>query len=98
MQTLPEPKLATQVKFELSNYLCLMVTMIEFSWSHVKEIPNTNLLVSLHHNEDKAAKLEIFDISKKDRTNIICSFEEVKGGIFIYFKIILRIVFASSYW
>ena len=58
--------------------------IIVYSWTHVKEIPNTKLLVSLQHNWEKAANLEIFDISKKDRINNIYSFGEVSGSSIIY--------------
>ena len=61
-----------------------MRIIIENSSTHVKEIPNTTLLMSLHHNYEESAKLEIFDISRKDQINKIYSFEEVRGGDFIY--------------
>mgnify|MGYP000889969115 FL=1 len=60
----------------------MIIMIIGWSHTHVKEIPNTKLLVSLHHNLEKAAGLEIFDISKKDQINKIYSFE-VFGGNFI---------------
>ena len=80
-----------------SNYPSLIITMIEFSCPHVKEISNTKLLVSLHHNETMGANLGVFEISKKDRINKIYTFEEVKGGSFIYFKRSLIIVFSTRY-
>lgn len=58
----------------------MMIIMIAYSWTHVKEIPNTTLLVSLHHDWLQGANLGIFDISKKDRINRIYSCELVKGG------------------
>mgnify|MGYP000875144563 CR=1 FL=1 len=48
-------------------------------WSHVKEIPSTKLLVSLHHSGLKSANMEIFDSSKKERPKKIYSFGEVRG-------------------
>lgn len=51
-------------------------------WTHVTEIPNTKLLVSLHHKSFKSANFELFDISKKGQANKIYSFEEVSGGKF----------------
>lgn len=55
--------------------------------THVKEIPNTKLLVSLHHAYNLGANLEIYDISQKSRPRKIYSFEEVKGGKFRFFLI-----------
>lgn len=49
------------------------------SWTHIKEIPNTTLLVSLHNSYNKAANLEIVDIPKKGFVRKIYSFEEVIG-------------------
>ena len=55
----------------------------------MKEIPNTKLLVSLHHNYGKLANMAIFDISKKDYIKEIYSLGEVSGGriinIFTFF-------------
>ena len=52
------------------------------TWTHVKEIPNTNLLVSLHHNYLKSASMEVLDISKKGEAKKIYSLGEVSGGKF----------------
>ncbi len=58
--------------------------LIGSSWTLVKEIPNTNFLVSLHHNYKKSANLEIFDISKKGPAKKVYSLGEVKrGSIFL---------------
>ena len=59
-----------------NNYLKFK---IDYGWSHVKEIPNTNFLVSLHHSSTKRANLEIFDLSRA-KAERIYSFEEVLGG------------------
>lgn len=48
-------------------------------WSHLKEIPNTKLLVSLQQNWSKSAKIGIFDISAKGKAKQIYAFEEVQG-------------------
>lgn len=48
--------------------------------THVKEISNTKLLVSLNHYYANFASMEIFDVSKRDRPEKIYSFEEVSGG------------------
>ena len=50
------------------------------SWTHVKEIANTGLLVSLHHNYNQSANLEVFDVSRKGQTKKIYSFEEISGS------------------
>jgi hypothetical protein len=51
--------------------------------THVKEIPNTKLLVSLHYGYyQNSANMEIFDISKKGKANKIYSLGEVSGSEF----------------
>lgn len=50
------------------------------SWTHLKEIRNTSLLVSLHHCWNTSANLEIFDIVQEGKARKIYSFEEVLGG------------------
>ena len=47
--------------------------------THVKEIPNTKLLVSLNHNYLKSANMAIFDLSWQVPKKIY-SFEGVSGG------------------
>ena len=49
----------------------------------MKEIPNTKLLVSLHHNYEQSANMAVFDISKKDQIKEIYSLGEVSGGSII---------------
>ena len=44
----------------------------------LKEIPNTKLLVSVNHNYNNSANLEIYDLSQKKKRKIY-SFEEVRG-------------------
>ena len=51
----------------------------------MKEIPNTKLLVSLHHNCDKLANMAVFDMSKNDQIKEIYSLGEVSGGSINYF-------------
>ncbi len=46
----------------------------------MKEIPNTKLLVSVHHGYNMSASVEIFDISKKGKANKIYSLGKVFGG------------------
>ena len=48
--------------------------------SQVKEIKNTGLLVSVHHNWSVSANLEVFDVSRKGQARKIYSFEEVSGS------------------
>lgn len=50
----------------------------------MKEISNTKLLVSLHHNDTMSANMEIFDLSQK-AVKKIYAFEEVHGGILAYY-------------
>ena len=52
----------------------------DYSWIHVKEIPNTRYLVSLHHSYKNAAYMEIFDISKKGQAKKIYTHEKLSGG------------------
>lgn len=46
----------------------------------MKEIPNTRLLVSLHHSWNTSANMMIFDISHKGQVRKVYSFEEVQGS------------------
>mgnify|MGYP000947881788 CR=1 FL=1 len=46
----------------------------------MKELPNTKLLVSLHHNSEKSANMSVFDISKKDQIKEVYSLGEVSRG------------------
>src|SRR5690348_401427 len=43
----------------------------DVSWTHVREIPGTRLLVSLNHNPINCANMEIADISNKDQVKKI---------------------------
>lgn len=49
--------------------------------THVKEITNTGLLVSLNHAFDVSANMQIFDVSKKEKVQKVFSFEEIEGGM-----------------
>lgn len=78
----------TQLQHKDSIYFNLLYQMNTtyiyqgyLGWTHVKEISNTGLLVSLHHSYNKAANMEIYAISQKGKTRKIYSFEEVVGGI-----------------
>ena len=42
-------------------------------WAHLKEIPNTELLVSLNHIENGSSEMAIFDVSRKDEVKKIFS-------------------------
>ena len=64
-------------RFSISN--SNSVTLHE-GWTHVKEIANTGLLVSVHHCYNKSANLEVFDVSRKGHTKKIYSATEVSGS------------------
>mgnify|MGYP007122282732 CR=1 FL=1 len=51
-----------------------------YTWTHVREIPSTNLLVSLSHSSNKSANMKIFDISRKGQKKDVYSFEEILGS------------------
>ena len=74
-------------KFVFVNYLenDASIILLGDSWTHVKEIPNTELVVSLHHNYEESANMSVFDISKKDQIKEIYSLGEVSGGSIIIF-------------
>ena len=65
-------------------------------WTHVKEIANTGLLVSVHHCWSTSANLEVFDVSRKGQPKKIYSFDEVSGGR-IFAKIHLIIILVTGY-
>ncbi len=67
-------------KFDSRMFFTQMITFIANGWTHIKEIPNTKLLVSLHHNKTESANMEIFDVLKKGRARKIYSLGEVSGG------------------
>ena len=67
-------------KFQFSNFIPFYDESIVYSWTHVKEIPNSKLLVSLHHDCDRSANMEIFDVSKKNHIEKIYSHQDVLGG------------------
>ena len=46
----------------------------------MREAANTGLLVSVHHNWSVSASLEVFNVSRKGRSEKIYSFEEVSGS------------------
>ena len=52
------------------------------SWTHIKEISNTNLIVTLNHNAEKSVSMEVLDTSNKREAKKIYSLEEVSGGEF----------------
>ena len=88
MQVFTELKLVTRVTFKFSNYLEGAIAVIllggNLSWTHVKEIPSTKLLVSLHHHRNKSANMSVFDISKRAQIKEIYSLGEVSGGSINY--------------
>ena len=50
------------------------------SWTHVREIPGSRLLISLHHCHDKYASLEVFDLKNKGRATKVYSLGAVLGS------------------
>ena len=77
--------------FHFNSYL-ITISQGDDNWTHVKEIANTGLLVSVRHSVGESANLEVFDVSQKGRVRKIYSFEEIPGGRFlvkIYFILIL---------
>ena len=52
------------------------------SWTHLKEISGSNLLVSLHHSCYKSANIEVFNLANKGSPKKIYQFDEVIGGRF----------------
>ena len=61
----------------------------------MKEFANTGLLVSLHHDWNSSANLEVFDVSRKGQVKKIYSFEEVSDSSIIV-KNCLMIIPSSS--
>ena len=59
----------------------------------MKEIANTEFLASVHHNYDKFAKQEVFDVSRKWQTKKIYSATEVSGS-----RIIINTIYRASTW
>ncbi len=58
-----------------------LIRIAGLNWSHVKEIPNTRLLISLNHNYIGSAKMEIFDLLQKQKARKIYSFGEPDGTL-----------------
>ena len=62
-------------------------------WTHVKEIPKTRLLVSLHSDYINGACMKVFDISKTGKVKTIYLSEEVLGSKNIYMNLIVYVLF-----
>ena len=83
MQILKECNLVIKVKNFIKPLSTLFINQyhkVEYSWTHVREIPGTKLLVSLHHSCYDSANLAVFDLTYKGKVNQIYSFEEVHGS------------------
>ena len=63
--------------------MLLEYILLEERWTHVKEILNTKLLVSLFHRMNTSASMAIYDISKQGKINKVYSLGDVPGGILI---------------
>lgn len=50
------------------------------SWTHVKEIEHTKLLISLHHSRYESANIAVFDISHEGCASKIYNMDEIRGG------------------
>lgn len=70
------------VKLE-SKHVFLSPSVYGSSRTHLKELANTSLLVSLHHSCYQSANLEVFDISQKGSPRKVYAFEEVLGSILL---------------
>ena len=55
---------------------------------YVKEIQNTQYLISLNHSFYQSAHLKIFDLSKKGTPKSVYRLEEVFGGKFTLLRCI----------
>lgn len=62
----------------ISNLITIRLVYDEF-WSHVKEIANAQLLVSVHNSFNASTKLEVLDVTQKGRVRKIYSSEAVSG-------------------
>ena len=73
------------------------VIFLGIHWTHVKEIPNTNLLVSLNHIKHYSANMSVYDISKADQIKEVYSLGEVSGKcIIIFFTFVCWIIFSLA--
>lgn len=73
------------------------LTIVLGWWTHVREIPNTNLLVSLNHHYSRSANMEIFQYSQK-KVNRIYSFEEVVRSKIDMNKLFTFMEYLTSNW
>lgn len=55
-------------------------SLIVGSWTHVKEILGTRLLISLHYGFRSSANMEIFDLSKKRQMHKIYALGDTPGS------------------
>ncbi len=53
--------------------------MIDYPWTYVREIPNTQFVCSLQHDDNTGSKLKIFDISCR-KINEVFSTEVIQGS------------------
>lgn len=54
--------------------------------SHVREIPNSGLLVSLYQYHTHTALLGIYDISQKGKARKVYSYDDTRGSIIYNIK------------
>ena len=78
MQILKDHNFSTKVK--IRNKIDLFYTLKDDqSRTHLREISDERLLVSLHHSHYRFADLEVFDLKKKGRATKIYSLGRVLG-------------------
>lgn len=72
------------IKVFLCFNCCLMeITALAFgafSWTQIREIPNSNLMVSLNHVEGDSTSLQLYNISQKGNVSVVYAFEEAIGN------------------
>ena len=81
--------------FSYTNSCLIIISQGEGSWTHVKEIASTRLLVSVQHDYYKSANVEVFDVSWKGQARKVYSFVKVSGGKFLV-KIHLLIILVTG--
>ena len=76
-QLLDKSNIRSKIAFIRIYFSALVVN--DYSYTHLREIPGSKLLVSLNHCYDKYATLEIFDLRNKGRATKVYSLDAVLG-------------------
>ena len=87
MRILKECNFVTKVLISIIEYTASLYSYVDkedsnYSWTHLKEISGSKLLVSLHHSLYKCANIEVFNLTNKGSPEKIYQFDEVIGGRF----------------